>query len=480
MRERGVIRVPLPVVPNNETRPATAPGSTEWTRLLVADRDITICDTIRDVLRGRPVRVTGSRDAADTLTAAREFRPNVVLLDLALPGCDGVEMIRLLHELAPETHIVAYAASPSTDTAVRAMRAGAGDFLARPSHAEQIRDRLAQWLDDCEQNRRTARLELDLLDSFTFEGVVGRSPAMLHLLARVRRVAQHFSTALVSGETGSGKELIARALHTWSGVPGPFITCNCASIVDTLFESELFGHKRGAFTGATEDRQGLVVAARHGTLFLDEIGEMPLLLQAKLLRLLQNREVRALGDNSSMRVDVRIVAATNRDLRKQVGDGSFREDLYYRLSTVHFAVPPLRDREEDLPLLIRHFLESCALRYGKPGLQLSRRAEIVLSRYFWPGNIRELENALNYACMMACHAVVDLPDLPDYLLTPAESEQQATPLTMAEMEYQHALHVLQLCDGNRVKAAEVLGIGRATLYRMLARRDAAERTHERT
>lgn len=454
----------------SEQRPGDLP------RLLVADRDQPALETIHAAVRNQPWAVSWACDAADAIALVKKSRPNLVLLDLALPGYDGLQLIRLIHELSPETLIIVHTAIHSTESAVNAMRAGAEDYLNKPVAANVVRERLTYWLAQREIRNREVKTELDLLDSFTFGGVVGRSPAMLHLLARVRRVAPHFTTALVSGETGSGKELVARALHTWSGELGSFVTCNCASIVDTLFESELFGHKRGSFTGATEDRPGLVLAAANGTLFLDEIGEMPLLLQAKLLRLLQNREVRALGDNNAVKVDLRIVAATNRDLRKQVADGTFREDLYYRLSTVHFSVPPLRERQEDLPLLIRHFLVECAAKYGKPGLNLSRRAELVLTRYFWPGNIRELENSLNYACMMAKHSVVDINDLPDYLLTPTESEQKSTPMTMAEVEYQHALHVLQLCDGNRLRAAELLGIGRATLYRMLARHETPPRT----
>lgn len=464
----------LSIVQHGDAKGGPAYNAAKPTRLLVADRDPSTYESVRHALAGQPFVLSWTLDAADTLTAARDFRPHLVLLDLALPGCDSLELIRLIHEIEPAILVAVCSANRSTESTVESMRAGAGDYLIKPASPEQLRDRIACWKAQRDREQKAARLELDLLDSFTFDGVVGRSPAMLHLLARVRRVAPNYSTALIGGETGSGKELIARALHNWSGVPGAFVTCNCASIVETLFESELFGHKRGAFTGATEDRPGLALAARNGTLFLDEIGEMPLPLQAKLLRLLQNREVRPLGDTSSVKVELRIVAASNRDLRRQVAEGTFREDLFYRLSTVHFGVPPLRERQEDLPLLIRHFLEACATRYNRPGLHISRRAEIVLSRYFWPGNIRELENVLNYAGMMAHNAVIEVADLPDYLLTPAESEQHATPLTMAEMEFQHALHVLQLCDGNRVRAAEVLGIGRATLYRMLARREAAK------
>jgi len=295
------------------------------------------------------------------------------------------------------------------------------------------------------------------------------------LLAKVRRIAPHFSTALVTGETGTGKELVSRALHTWSGRSGAFVVCNCASVVPTLFESELFGHKKGAFTGATSDRQGLVDSATGGTLFLDELGEVPLEIQAKLLRLLQNRETRRVGESRSREIDVRVVAATNRDLRRMVGEGAFREDLYYRLSMVHFQVPALREHREDLPLLIRHFLERFSSRYGKPGLRLTKRVEALLRRHSWPGNIRELENALSYACMLTQSDTIDAGDLPAYLLE-NQSEPGAGFATLADVEYEYVMKVLKGCDGNRARAADVLGIGRATLYRLISRRgvDAAK------
>jgi two-component system response regulator HydG len=302
---------------------------------------------------------------------------------------------------------------------------------------------------------------------------------MVDLLTKVRRIAPHFSTALVTGETGTGKELVSRVLHSWSCRQGPFVVCNCASVVETLFESELFGHKKGSFTGAVSDRQGLVDTAEGGTLFLDELGEVPLEVQAKLLRQLQNRETRRVGEDRSREVDVRVVAATNRDLRRMISDGSFREDLFYRLSMVQFQVPSLRERREDLPLLIRHFLDSFSTRYGRPKLRVTKRAEVLLCRHSWPGNIRELENALGYACMLVQSAAVDIGDLPDYLLAGRSVDAPGWP-TLAEVEYEYVMKVLKAHDGNRARAAEVLGIGRATLYRLLAREKPDEQPREST
>jgi DNA-binding NtrC family response regulator len=436
--------------------------------VLVIDDDQLTIDFVRAALEERPVVVSGATDAASGLAAIRRLRPGLVLLDLILPGANGIELLEKMRECDPETNVLIMTGQYSTESAVKAIQAGADDYLNKPVSVQILRERVDRWLQEQADRQRAAQLELDLLDSSTFEGIVGRAIPMLDLLTKVKRIAPHFSTALVTGETGTGKELVSRALHSWSGRGGQFVVCNCASVVETLFESELFGHKKGAFTGAVSDKQGLVDSAEGGTLFLDELGEVPLEVQAKLLRLLQNRETRPVGESKSRKVDVRVVAATNRDLRRMVSEGSFREDLYYRLSIVQVQVPSLRDRREDLPLLIRHFLKDFTERYNRGKLQITKRAEAVLCRHTWPGNIRELENSLSYACMLTQNGTVDIVDLPDYLLERGAADGPNLP-TLAEVEYRHVMKVLKACDGNRVRAAEVLGIGRATLYRFIAR-----------
>ena len=382
-----------------------------------------------------------------------------------------MDLVVKLTEEDPESHVVIMTGHYSTESAVKAIQAGADDYLNKPVSPETLRARVDHCLLEQAERQRAAQLEQKILDSSTFEGIVGRAIPVLDLLTKVRRIAPHFSTALVTGETGTGKELVSRVLHSWSCRQGPFVVCNCASVVATLFESELFGHKRGSFTGAISDKQGLVDTAEGGTLFLDELGEVPLEVQAKLLRLLQNRETRRVGDSRSREVDVRVVAATNRDLRSMISEGTFREDLFYRLSMVHFQVPSLRERREDLPLLIRHFLDTFSTRFGRSKLRISKRAEGALCRHSWPGNIRELENALSYACMLTQSGTVDLGDLPEYLLAGRSDAAPNFP-TLAEVEYDYVIKVLKACDGNRVRAAEVLGIGRATLYRLIAREKA--------
>jgi DNA-binding NtrC family response regulator len=451
----------------------SAAAAQERLRVLVIDDDELTIDFVRCALEERPVVVSGATDAASGLAAIQRLRPGLVLLDLILPGANGIELLEKIREYDPETNVLIMTGQYSTESAVKAIQAGADDYLNKPVSVQTLRERVDRWLQEQAAQQRAAELELDLLDSSTFEGIVGRAIPMLDLLTKVKRIAPHFSTALVTGETGTGKELVSRALHSWSGRRGQFVVCNCASVVETLFESELFGHKRGAFTGAVSDKEGLVDSAEGGTLFLDELGEVPLEVQAKLLRLLQNRETRRVGDSKSRQADLRVVAATNRDLRRMVSEGSFREDLYYRLSMVQVQVPSLRDRREDLPLLIRHFLADFTTRYNRGKLQITKRAEAVLCRHSWPGNIRELENALSYACMLTQNGTVDIVDLPDYLLESRSVDGPNLP-TLAEVEYQHVMKVLKACDGNRARAAEVLGIGRATLYRFIAREGPAE------
>src|ERR1700722_10045648 len=455
------------VEPSNQRRSSE---STPLDILVIDDDDLTI-DFVQTALNGRPVTVSGATDAASGLAAFRRLKPGLVLLDLVLPGANGMDMVEKLREEDPETQVFIMTGHYSTESAVRAIQAGADDYLNKPVSPETLRERVDSWLREQAERLKAAQLEQKILDSSTFEGIVGRAMPMVDLLTKARRIAPHFSTALVTGETGTGKELVSRVLHSWSCRKGPFVVCNCASVVATLFESELFGHKRGSFTGAVSDREGLVETAEGGTLFLDELGEVPLEIQAKLIRLLQNRETRRVGESRSRQVDIRVVAATNRDLRGMISEGSFREDLFYRLSMVQFRVPPLRERREDLPLLIHHFIESFSSRYGKPGLRLTKRVEALLGRHSWPGNIRELESALSYASMLTQSETVDIGDLPAYLVANHSGDGPRLP-TLADVEYEYVMKVLKACDGNRARAADVLVIGRATLYRVLSRQKA--------
>jgi len=369
----------------------------------------------------------------------------------------------------------------STEAAVEAIQKGAYDYLNKPLSVEKLRQRVDQLMAEARQRRRTLQLDRELLKVYEFEGLLGRSPLMLDVFTRVRRVAPHFRTVLVTGATGTGKELVARALHRLSpAASGRFAVCNCSAIVETLFESELFGYVKGAFTGATQDKSGLFEYANGGTLFLDEIGEMPLATQAKLLRVLQSQEIQRVGSPAVRKVDVRVVAATNRDLRARVADKEFRDDLYYRLSMVEVKLPLLAERKEDLPLLVRYLVERFATQYNKPIRGLTRRAQALLARYMWPGNVRELENALGHACMMVEGDLIDVRDFPDTLRKPAERElvEDEDLIPLDELQRRHALRVLARVGGNKKRAAEILGIARTTLYQLLAESGAEQKETE--
>ena len=309
--------------------------------------------------------------------------------------------------------------------------------------------------------------------------MVGRSPLMLDLFSKIRRIAPHFRVVLVTGATGAGKELVAKALHTLSNAKGgPFVALNCSSISETLAESELFGHVKGAFTGADQNKVGVFEYADGGTAVLDEIGEMPLPMQAKLLRVLQNQELQRVGSPAPIKVDVRVVGVTNRDLVALVKQGKFREDLYFRLCMVELRVPSLTERLEDLPLLQRHFLQHFAAEYNKPISGLTRRAQAALAQYRWPGNVRELQNVIGHACMMTESKFIDIRDLPDTMIADKADRSTGSDalLSIRELDRLHARHVVERVGGNKVKAAEILGISRTHLYELL--KDAREESTE--
>lgn len=417
---------------------------------------------------------TASRPGA-ALELVRQHKPQLVLTDLVMPEMSGLDLLSRIMEFAPSTDVVLMTAHYTTETAVEAIRKGAADYLEKPIRLPVVRERVGKLLE--EAARRQAQLTAG---GQTFEGLIGNSPRMGELFARIRRIAPHYRSALLQGATGSGKDLVARALHARSGVQGQYVVLNCSAVVETLFESELFGHVRGAFTGADRDKPGLFEAANEGTLFLDEIGDMPLATQAKLLRALQNQEIQRVGSLQARRVNVRVIAATHRNLRQAVAERLFREDLYYRLTMVEIQVPSLAERPEDLPLLIRHFVEKFSQQFGKKVRGITPRARLVLERHNWPGNVRELENAVGHACMMAEGEEIDVADLPESLLSPEPGTGSGAALddllnaampdadgSLAEHERQLVSNALERARGNQSQAARALGIGRDALrYKM--------------
>jgi DNA-binding NtrC family response regulator len=368
----------------------------------------------------------------------------------------------------------------STESAVQAIQKGACDYLDKPISLQRLRKLVGELLDQGKRRMQARQLEQELLKAYNFEGIIGRSPLMLEAFAKIRRVAPHFRTLLLTGETGTGKELAARALHHLSPVAaGPFVVCNCSALPTELIESELFGYVKGAFTGAATDKVGLFEAAEGGTMFLDEIGELPLLSQAKLLRVIQNQELQRLGSTSARNINVRILGATNRDLRSLIAAKEFREDLFFRLSMVEIQLPRLADRKEDLPLLIRNFLEQFSKRYGKRIDGITHRAEVLFNQYSWPGNVRELENAIGYSCMMADTALVDVNHLPESVTSPAQASQSLDIVSLDEIQRIHARRMLAHFGGDKTRTAEILGISRSTLYRLLSNENGARKVAAR-
>jgi DNA-binding NtrC family response regulator len=438
--------------------------------LLAIDDDPQALALVQAALKQKDLEIITASDSLEGLKAINHRHPQIVLLDLMLPKLSGMEVLERILEIDPEIEVIMVTAHYSTASAVEAIQKGACDYFDKPLSLDRLRKRVSELLEQAQYRVQARQLERELLKTYSFEGIIGRSPLMLDALAKIRRVAPHYQTVLITGATGTGKELAARALHRLSPVANKaFVVCNCAALPNELIESELFGYVKGAFTGADADKTGLFEAASGGTLFLDEIGELPLRSQAKLLRAVQNREISRLGTTSTRKVSVRIVCATNRDMRALVASKEFREDLFFRLAMIEIQLPQLAERTEDLSLLIRHFLEKFSFAYEKHIDGLTRRAEAALGRYPWPGNIRELENTIAYACMMTDSTVVDIHHLPAAVrnMAPALDPSQDL-VSLDEVQRIHARRVLEHFGGDKVRAAKLLGVSRSTLYRLLS------------
>jgi len=448
-------------------------------RVLVVEDD----DGHRELLRqelsdaGYPVTAVTSAEEALALLGARSFA--LVVSDLRLRGADGFAVLRATRALVPAPGFIMLTGFGTIDQAVSALKAGADDFLTKPVDLEHLR-LTAQRVLQTRQLRAEVQQYREVLGDRGFHGMQGRSPAMLRLFDLIRRIAPSDGSVLITGESGTGKELVARALHEESPrADGPFVALNCAGIPETLLESELLGHAAGAFSGAKGARKGLFLEADGGTLFLDEIGEMPASMQTKLLRLLQDGQVRPVGANEEVATDVRIVAATHRDVTELMADGRFREDLFFRLETFRIEVPPLRERGEDIARLLDIFLRRHALEHGLPVRRLEPDALRCLLGYRFPGNVRELAGLVERAATLARDAVIRLEDLPDRVRgdrsvqDPAaagprrEDRRDEDWETLEELENRYIRQVLAFTEGNKQRAARILGIGRKTLYRKL-------------
>jgi DNA-binding NtrC family response regulator len=451
-----------------------APTTKTALSLLIIDDNTGSLELLSSALAQPGLEILTASDPEEGVDLVFNRHPQIVLTDLVMPRISGLEVLERIVEFDPSIDVILMTAHYSTESAVEAIKKGATDYLNKPVSIVSLRERIGKLVEEARKRQRALQLEDELLATSEFEGIVGRSPMMWDLFSRIRRVAPHYRAILVTGETGTGKDLVAQALHRLSpAASGRYVVLNCSAVVETLFESELFGHVKGSFTGATHDKAGLYEHAHGGTLFLDEIGDMPLATQAKLLRVLQNQEVQRVGSLTARKVDVRVIAATNHDLRAAIGEKRFREDLYYRLSMVEIHVPRLAERKEDLPLLERHFISRFAAQYGKDIRGLTHRAQILLARHSWPGNIRELENVIGHACMMVMGDTVDVHDLPGYLhganedargpgLEPQPAEVGGVG-TIEEQERLLITRALEAAGGNQSHAARLLRIGRDAL-----------------
>src|ERR1700680_91384 len=387
--------------------------------ICVMDDEPSMVDMLQESLRCLGFSSLGTCDPQTALEMIDQGRVRVVMSDIKMPGMDGLKFLEQALRHDPGVYVILMTGFYSLDNAIAAIKRGAYDYIPKPVDRSRLKKSLDELADSFHRRKRIRNLEQQLLNDLEFHGIVGRSPAMIEVFEMVRKVARHYTNILLIGATGTGKELIAKSIHQMSPVAQQrFAVCNCSAMVDTLLESQLFGHMRGAFTGATDTRPGLFEYANGGAVFLDEVGETSLPMQAKLLRVIQNREIQRVGSPEEKKADIRLIAATNRDLRAEVLAGRFREDLFYRLSTIEIRVPGLTERPEDIPILVQHFLKKYGQAYGKQFQGLSRRAQIVLSQHDWPGNIRELENVISSACITANADFIDVDDLPKHLQKP--------------------------------------------------------------
>ena len=440
-------------------------------RVLIVDDEANARNALAELLDDAGYSVSTAADGRTALLQLEQVDPDVVLTDLKMPGMDGLSLIERGRPMSPHTTFIVMTAFATIDTAVKAIKLGAESYLTKPLELDAVMAIVDRALDRTRLSREAAQLRERFDDRFQLNNILGEHPSMQRLMKNIAQVARSRATVLIHGETGTGKELIAAAIHQNSKRKDkPFIKLNCASLSETLLESELFGHERGSFTGAMTRREGRFKQADGGTLFLDEVSEIPASVQIKLLRFLQERELERVGGNETLKVDVRVVAATNRNLKHRVDEGRFREDLYYRLKVVQLDVPPLRVRRSDIPLLAHAFLRKYAGENDRPVQGLSEEALQHLMIYPWPGNVRELENAIERAVVMCENELIQRDDLP----TSAHGDLQngsvmalIPGITMSELERVAILRTLEAVDGSTARAAEILGISQRKIqYRV--------------
>lgn len=447
-------------------------------KILVIDDDADTCSFLGEIFEDEGWSVRAAMNADTALASVQSGQFDLIVSDINLNDrINGIELLKSFRRLAPQSQVILISGFGTLETAIDAVREGAFDFISKPFNVKEVIATARRALQNIDDQSKAENDSLrDLSSRYASSGLVGHSRQMIELYKEIARVAAYRSTVLIIGESGTGKELVASAIHNHSPRSArPFIAVNCGALTETLLEAELFGHIRGSFTGAVADKKGLFEEAEGGTIFLDEIGETSQAMQVKLLRALQASEIRRVGATKTTKIDVRVIAATNRDLESEVQAGRFREDLFFRLSVITLRVPPLRERREDIPLLAHHFLRRTNEETGKR-VTLSEAALNVLLNYEWSGNVRELENSIEHAVLHSRGQIITAEDLPQRLRAPRESIEPPLETRLfsdlpplEEMERRYLLYVLEAVGGNRTRAAEVMEIDRRTLYRMAER-----------
>ena len=447
-------------------------------RIAIIDDEPAMVEVISTLCRDKGHQVFPYNSAQKAIDALQSVAPQAVITDIKMEKVGGFDVLRECREMNPQPAVIMITAYASVETAIEAMKLGAYDYITKPFKIDELQLTIQRALDFQSAVRENVYLKKELKERYRFENIIGTSQSMQEIYNLIAKVADTDSTILIQGESGTGKELVARALHfNSSRQHQPFVAINCSALPENLLESELFGHKKGAFTGAAMDKTGLFEEAHLGTIFLDEVNSMAQPLQTKLLRVLQERQIRRVGDTKSMPINVRVLAATNEALQDKIKTGAFREDLYYRLAVIPLEMPALRERIEDIPLLVNHFLNKNASQTGSEPRKIDPKALEILSHYRWPGNVRELENAIERACALCEEGVIRTSDLPPHVIRqsgaslPAAKQEMPVGQTLDEFirdqERRYIEETIKFNESSRERAAKMLGISMATLYRKL-------------
>ncbi|HLR76794.1 MAG TPA: sigma-54 dependent transcriptional regulator [Balneolaceae bacterium] len=439
--------------------------------ILIADDEQEIRESLSIILQDEGYRCQTAEDGAAAIEALKEHSFDILVTDLKMPKADGIEVLEQLQRYSPETLAVIITAHGTIETAIKALRKGAADYILKPLDFDEVIIRIQNLLEHKNLLQENKYLREQIDQEFNFNHIIGESEAMKQVYRMVERVSGATSNVLITGASGTGKELVARAIHAnGNRANGPFIAVNCGAIPKELIASELFGHKKGAFTGAQSDKEGVFVAADKGTVFLDEVAELPLEQQVKLLRVIQEREVKPVGSNQIITFDTRIIAATNKNLQQRVEAGEFRDDLFYRLNVIEIALPPLQERKEDIPLLAQHFVQKYSRELNRPVQGITGEAMGALINHSWKGQVRELENIIERAVLLGDNEFIKLTDLPAGIRDEDKEynfDADSLETAVQSFEKHHILSVLKRSGGNKTKAARLLGIDPSTLYRKM-------------